>query len=248
MSEAVTSSEGCCSDSCSDTETVNVPGSEGLPGENGTNGINAFTFLSASFTQPASDANVTAEVESSEWITVGQIVFVETGGYYEVISKPAATEVVLKNLGYGVNAAPATLIPSGAEVSAAGIAGAAGATGAAGGANTYQESTIGAAGNVDVTIGATATEHSLIATVQAGAGAYTATYSLKLANAAEGDIINILFLMPASTNPTVEVHNDVAGGTLLFTYTSVIGGTDVAFRGVFSSGGAWVKLNSNTVI
>lgn len=248
MSEAVTSSESCCSTTCEDQATVNVPGPTGDAGTNGTNGINAFTFLTASFEQPAALANVTADVESSEWITVGQPVFVETGGTYEVISKPSATEVVLKNLGYTENAVATTIIPGGAEVSAAGLKGDTGATGAAGGANTYQESTIGAAGNVDVTIGATATEHSLIATVDAGAGIYTATYSLKLTNAAEGDIINILFLLPASTNPTVEVHNDVAGGTLLFTYTSLIGGADVAFRAVFSSGGAWVKLNANAVI
>lgn len=247
MSEASTSSETCCSTTCAEQETVQVPGPPGNDGADGADGQNAFTLLSSSFTQPAALANVTAEVESSEWLNVGQIVFVETGGHYEVISKPSATEVVLKNLDYSGNAVVATVIPSGAEVSAAGLEGPAGATGAAGGANTYAESTIGAAGNVDVTIGAAATEHSLIATVDVGAGVYTATYSLKLTDADEGDIINILFLMPASTNPTVEVHDDVAGGTLLFTYTSVIGGTDVAFRGVYD-GAAWVKLNANTVI
>lgn len=247
MSEASTSPEVCCPTTCGSIVSFNVPGSQGTAGVHGVNGINAFTVLTASFEQPAALANVTAEVESSAWITVGQAVFVETGGTYEVISKPSVTEVVLKNLGYTENAVVTTIIPGGAEVSAAGLKGDTGATGAAGGANTFALSTINAAGNVDVTIGATATEHSLMATVDAGAGIYTATYSLKLTNAAAGDIINILFLLPASTNPTVEVHDDVAGGTLLFTYTSLIGGADVAFRGVYD-GAAWVKLNANAVI
>src|SRR5687767_11805116 len=114
MAEASTSNEVCCSTTCEDTPTVQVPGPNGIDGADGADGENAFTHLSASFTQPAVNANVTAEVDSSIWLSPGQIVFIETGGYYEVISKPSDTEVVLKNLGYTGNAAPAVVIPSGA--------------------------------------------------------------------------------------------------------------------------------------
>lgn len=76
-------------------------------------GINAFTTTTATFVQPAVNANVTVDVEDSRWIAPTQIVFQEAGGYYEVISIPSDTSVTLKNLGYADNAAPSVNVPTG---------------------------------------------------------------------------------------------------------------------------------------
>ena len=61
------------------------------------------------FTQPEVSSNTASlVVNSSTWMTVGQVVFVGTGGYYRVFSKPDSTHVVLTNLGYAGNTAPSS--------------------------------------------------------------------------------------------------------------------------------------------
>lgn len=105
-------------------------------GPAGSPGINAFTTTVANFTQPAVSSNVSVSVLnlnqfSGSWASVGQIVFVESGGYYQVVSVAAIT-LVLKNLGYAGNVSPTTIVSSGAKVSPAGIVGATGAAGANG--------------------------------------------------------------------------------------------------------------------
>lgn len=76
-------------------------------------GINAFTTTTATFVQPAVNANVTVNVDESRWIAPTQILFHEAGGFYEAISLPSNTSVTLKNLGYSVNAVPAVNVPIG---------------------------------------------------------------------------------------------------------------------------------------
>jgi len=128
-------SNDCCgTPSCCETDPQQIPGPQGEQGENGTNGTNgtnSFSDTTANFTQPAVNANVSVTVPST-WMTVGQEVFVETGGDYQVISKADSTHATLKNLGYPNNAAPAAIIASGAHVSPSGVRGPSGA--AAGGA------------------------------------------------------------------------------------------------------------------
>jgi hypothetical protein len=70
------------------------------------------------------------DVANSDWATVGQAVFVGTGGDYEVQSKPSSTQVELKNLGYPANAAPATNIAFPQQVSPSGVRGPQGTSGA----------------------------------------------------------------------------------------------------------------------
>lgn len=103
--------------------------SSGTPG---TPGRNAYTVTTAVFAQPAVNSNVTVDVESSDWIAPQQIIFVDAGGYYEAISFPSSTQVVLKNLGYSTNALPTVNIPSGGAVSPGGLEGPAGPTGPSG--------------------------------------------------------------------------------------------------------------------
>jgi uncharacterized protein (UPF0333 family) len=62
---------------------------------------------------------------------VGQTLYVGGGGYYTVSSITNGTTVVLTNLGYAGNAAPAAAVASAAAVTPAGIKGDTGASGAA---------------------------------------------------------------------------------------------------------------------
>ena len=126
MSQAIQSPQDCCSECPVPTVDINIPGPQGDPGADGSDGadgINAFTLTNASFEQPAVSANVLVYVDDSTWISVGQILFVQSAGYFEVISKPDGISVTLENLGYDGNAAPTTIIASGKTVSAAGVKG-----------------------------------------------------------------------------------------------------------------------------
>ena len=110
-------------------------------GVNGVDGINAFNFTTASFTMPAVSSNVVVNVKATNpfknsWFAVGQIVFIETAGYFKVVSLTGSNQVTLKNLGYSdanfTPAAPSTTIASNVKVSPAGLIGASGASGGAG--------------------------------------------------------------------------------------------------------------------
>jgi hypothetical protein len=59
----------------------------------------------------------------STWATPGQVVYVQNGGYYTVSSVPDATHVVLTNLGYTGNAAPAVVIATSQKVGPGGLKG-----------------------------------------------------------------------------------------------------------------------------
>lgn len=106
----------------------------------GPAGVNAYSTTIGSNTQPAVGSSINVRMSSNgTWATVGQIVYVAGGGFYEVLSPLASPFVTLKNLGYTGNASPGTSIASGAQVSPAGPIGPTGATGAAGatGAGSY---------------------------------------------------------------------------------------------------------------
>jgi hypothetical protein len=100
-----------------------VRGQTGDDGTDGTDGINAFTFTTADFTQPAVNANVTIDVIEGSWAAVGENIWIEQGGTYEVISVNSAISITVENLGYTGNAPPTTNIPTGVKVSPSGIKG-----------------------------------------------------------------------------------------------------------------------------
>ena len=82
---------------------------------------------------PAVNGTVTTDVAASAWATIGQVVYVQTAGYFEVTAKPSSTSITLKNLyGTPTNAAEDANIADGQTISPAGLKGDAGATGSAG--------------------------------------------------------------------------------------------------------------------
>lgn len=95
----------------------------GAVGPEGADGSSAFTNTTAQFIQPAVGSSVSVTVNDEEWANIGQNVFVEDGGYYEVVNIAAST-LSLENLGTPGNAAPSTVILTGAKVSPAGATGA----------------------------------------------------------------------------------------------------------------------------
>jgi hypothetical protein len=119
---------------------------QGLPGANGKN---AYNFTTASFTMPAVSADATITVRTTgqftnQWAIPGQIVYITGAGHFEVQSLVGNNQIVVRNLGYTGNNAPAVTIPSGATVSPAGLiglTGAAGGNGINGAANVYSDTT-----------------------------------------------------------------------------------------------------------
>ena len=96
------------------------------PAGAGGAGLNAFTTLSASFTQPAASATVSINVGTTAWMVVGQAVFILGGGYYTVASVTDINHAVVTNLGYSGNAAPGATVASGGGVVPSGLNGQAG--------------------------------------------------------------------------------------------------------------------------
>lgn len=176
-------------------------------------GAGAYTTTAANFTQPASGSNVTFNVGSSAWLTVGQCVFVGGGGgYYNVQAIPTPNSVTLTNLGYTGNAAPAATVNSGAGVSAAGLAALASVTADAAGKASLDRGRVTAQSNgADVVSGG-----SYGIDTSAGAvSMYLPTY----ANSAIGDEVdftNVKNYWPTN-NFTLNCHSNV-----FFTSTATI--------------------------
>lgn len=112
--------------------TDGAAGGVGPAGPDGPPGSNGFSVTTADYIQPAVGTNVTISVEDSQGFGIGQILFVEGGGFYEVISIPSALQVELENLGYTGSVVPTTNVPDPAKVVPAGVQGATGPAGAAG--------------------------------------------------------------------------------------------------------------------
>ena len=166
MPSMLPESNACCTP-CEDVPTVQIPGAQGpagADGADGVDGVNAFTVTTANFTMPAEQAVVAnVQVESSEWMTVGQILFIQSAGWMKVDAKPSDVLVDLFNLedtatsAYTENAAPATVISSGVTVSPGGLQGpdGAAAAGALLAANNLSDlvSPAAARGNLGVALG-----------------------------------------------------------------------------------------------
>lgn len=101
---------------------------------NGIDGKNIWTLTTAQFTQPIVGGTVTISVSSTLQLSnqgfgIGQVVFIEGGGYYEVTAIPSLTTITVENLGYTGNAAPAVIVATGKKVSPGGLVGPSGSSG-----------------------------------------------------------------------------------------------------------------------
>lgn len=78
---------------------------------------------------PAELDDTTIEVENSDWMTIGQIIYIQFAGWFQVVSKPDSTHATITNLedsasdAYLDNSPPTTAIPNGAAVSPGGLQG-----------------------------------------------------------------------------------------------------------------------------
>lgn len=102
-------------------------GPAGPVGSQGNNGSNAFTITSSNFTVPAINANVNVDVLNTSWLAIGQIIYIETAGYYKVVAVISGVTATINNLGYTGNAIAATIITTGKKTSPGGLQGATGA-------------------------------------------------------------------------------------------------------------------------
>jgi hypothetical protein len=100
-----------------------VPGEQGADGDNGIDGVNAFTLTTADFTVPAIGGSVTISVADSSWMIIGQILIIAGPANFLITAIPGATSVTLTFLGYPGDVAPAVGILTGAKVSPAGLRG-----------------------------------------------------------------------------------------------------------------------------
>jgi hypothetical protein len=152
-------------------------------------GKNAFTKTTASFIQPACNANVTINVKDSEFAVVGQPLFIENGGQYEVVSKTNTT-ITIKNLCGPNNVNPGLTVPSKSEVSPSGFNGDQGIQGPAGNpsiCNSINSSFVlsGAVTSEDET----SSQHVLTSTIT---GDTVVSYSWSLQGASVGVFISTI--------------------------------------------------------
>lgn len=72
--------------------TDGTNGTNGTDGTNGTNGSNAYTLVaSPGYNQPTTGTPITINVANGLWASVGQIIFIQNGGYYTVNSVGSTT-------------------------------------------------------------------------------------------------------------------------------------------------------------
>lgn len=149
--QTLPSPSNCCTP-CADQVTVSIPGTNGqtayeiavangfvgtqaewLATLKGDAGKNAYSKLSADFTQPAVGATATATLESNGWAVAGEDCFLENGGYYTVMSvDPDGVHLDLKNLGYTANTVPGSVAPTNSKISPTGEKGSTGGGGGGG--------------------------------------------------------------------------------------------------------------------
>jgi hypothetical protein len=123
MSAPTRVSSGCCPPTCPTPSVQNIPGPPGPeadPGAAGTNGYDAYSYLTVGFDVPAVGDNVTLLMGNSLWAVPGQVVFIQFAGYYRVVSHPDSTSLVVTNLGLDANALEGVPIPNASQVSPAG--------------------------------------------------------------------------------------------------------------------------------
>lgn len=103
-----------CTSCCATAITTNIPGSSGQ---------SAYTTTGANLTLVASPATTNLLIGNSDWIALGQVVFISDGvdwGHFEVVGIPDSTHITVEWLAYLPDAVPGSVIGSGAKVAASG--------------------------------------------------------------------------------------------------------------------------------
>lgn len=138
-----------CTGGCNECGGISLPS-----GPAGADGLNSFTTTTGNFTVPSVGSNVTINVSAIDqasglWGGVGQPIYIENAGMYEVVSVTSSTMTV-KNLGTSGNASPAATISFPVKVSPSGksVTGPAGADG--------DDGIVIVASSVDISTAATA--------------------------------------------------------------------------------------------
>lgn len=98
-------------------------------GYGGLSGQASYTDTTANFTVPAVNSNVTIAVTNTGFMSADAPLFIEGAGAYLVVTVNNVNSVTVKNTGATGNAAPSTIINSGAMVAAAGVNGVNGTNG-----------------------------------------------------------------------------------------------------------------------
>jgi hypothetical protein len=101
-------------------------------GTNGANGKNCFTTVNSSYIQPTIGSAVVVTVLDTSWMAVGEVIFVQTGGYYLVTVIGSSTSVTISNDAQwtGFNRVAGQTITPGSLVTPGGLRGVAGSSGA----------------------------------------------------------------------------------------------------------------------
>lgn len=108
-----------CVPCCTTPLSVAVPGVQGDPGTDGSNGINAFSILQIGFTAAGAGNSHTLTVDTSQWMAIGQIIVVDGPVHMIVTATPTATTVTATELGYAGDVAGA--IAALVKISPAGV-------------------------------------------------------------------------------------------------------------------------------
>jgi hypothetical protein len=109
--------------------------------------------------------------------------------------------------------------------------------------------TITAAGNSNVDVGAFS-QYTVLGTCTDtyDATAFTHTIALQVTNAEQGDRIDLRLSMPASVDPTIEIRNATAGGTLLTTINPENSTDALPFAGSYAyDGTAWNEISATWI-
>src|SRR5262252_2253492 len=116
MAAPVPLNSGCCAPPCPDNPQTMVPGPAGE---------NAFSFTTTPFNQPLVGSSVVVGLTHDGWVVPGQVIFVQGGGYYQVVSV-SGLNVTINNLGNTGNSVPGTPVNVGSTVTPGGTGGSSG--------------------------------------------------------------------------------------------------------------------------
>jgi hypothetical protein len=96
-------------------------GDKGDRGEQGIAGQSSYTILAKDFVQPFINSIVMVMVPSTAWMAVGQLLYIEGGGYYKVNDIPKLTIVNLINIDNIDNSKEGIIIKRGSKIVSGGL-------------------------------------------------------------------------------------------------------------------------------